>query len=207
VIEMGEGSRWHTPFWIQTKATVVGGLIVVVVVGAAGLLIARLSDLSAGEVLLYVGLPAFALAVLAGTGIALRKAWRAVSDARIWQAAVTDTVLETQRQLHWHVHGDVIHEARVLGWTVESDREGLKFPSPDGDDGFVGVGNMDPYSAAEYLNNLDPHDFPEKWYPSQLRGLIDTEKKVIELERKLDEEIERLGKTIRLLNKRPTHLE
>ncbi|MHC4055830.1 hypothetical protein, partial [Bradyrhizobium sp. 25ACV] len=84
---------------------------------------------------------------------AARRLLRAVNEARVWQAAVSAKVLDTHRQLHEHLLADVIHHARVLGWDVEADDDGVEFTSPDGGVATFDQDETSPYAVAEELHD------------------------------------------------------
>lgn len=163
VVNASERPRrwWHSPLAVQIVGTVIGGLILFVIVGLVGLV----SDLSFGEVLLYVGVPVLVVTVVAVGVLALRRAARLARGWAAWQrnAAVLIGELSAQvRRLHL---ADVIHSAQVAGWTVTDHGDALLFVSPDDDEMTVYGLAPRPGKVAEDLENLAPHHFDAKSIP------------------------------------------
>jgi len=68
-------------FRVAFKAQVYGTLVATAIVAAAGFAISKLSKVSFEDLLLYVGVPAIALTLLIGAGMAMRLAWRTANGA------------------------------------------------------------------------------------------------------------------------------
>jgi hypothetical protein len=178
--EIEPQSRWQTPFWIEVRGTIVGGLILAGIVGGIGLVVSLASSLSFGHVLLYVCLPVFLLVVLAGVLQAARSLRRAWAELRDWQEAISskaldqdDTLLELHRHVLWLHLRDLIADAINYGWTVESHEQGLNFTSPKGVSEFMRFDEIEPTAVAAQLHDLDPDNFLEDWVSPPPRQVLD----------------------------------
>ena len=179
----------------QLRATVVGGLIVAGIVGAVGLLISQLSGLSLKEVLFYVGLPAFGLALLVGAALVARRdgvlsTRRSFgrSPCRTKSAGFTTSFSGSRSK-------DVIGDAHVRDWSVYvfDGGDGLTFESPDGTEVFMEPTLLQPDEAAMRLHQAAPEHFPDKWMPSPARNVLENDIALRELAGRVDGMDERLN--------------
>lgn len=160
-------SRWQNPFWTQVRATIVGGLAVLVIAGVFGVVATKVTKLSARHALLYIGLPALVLVLLVVGFFVGRAAVRTARAWSAWQASVSEYVVQMSKELRRLHLTEVIETAEALGWVVYDDEDhDLMFVSPSGEPFYVRDTAPNPEHVAGALYEIDPMAFPEEWTSS-----------------------------------------
>lgn len=157
-------SRWSTPFWVQFRATVAGGLVLAGLLGLIAFVASQIGDLSGGQILGFIVAPGAVVILLLMGVLTGRTLLRIARQWTVWQGNVSLHVVELVAATRRLYLRDVISTAEREGWTVYDDEDhDLMFVSPDGARYFVQGASPDAVAVAAELAELAPGYFPVDW--------------------------------------------
>jgi hypothetical protein len=160
--ERPEKIRWDTDFKRRVVGGVVSGLIVLIIAAVAGVIIAQVASLSAGDALLYVGVPVLTVVLLLLAVVVIRAQRQRAAARETWEANISHHTIQLINVVRRLILKDLIQTAHAWEWTIgENDDDDLVFVAPD-DEAFIVVDASD-REVAERLHEAAPDHFPETW--------------------------------------------
>lgn len=141
---------------MQVRTGVITGVLVLALAAVGSLIVGLVSDLTFGDVLLYIGLPVLVLGAAVLTVFSARWAVQTTRQLARSQELTSKSVGLLANQVRRLQLADVIHAAHTRGWEVNDRDDDLVFASPDDDELWVTERDPAPEWVAQELESLAP---------------------------------------------------